>query len=51
MDEDARRIFDATPHRHPAGHVPDWDVQPEHLKDVFRRFAAAERSAIPAQGR
>lgn len=46
-DSAARRIFDATPHRHPTGHVPDWNVQPEHLKDVFRRFAAAEAANAP----
>ena len=35
----ARALFDATPHRHPAGLTPDWDVQPQHVKDVFRRKA------------
>ena len=32
----ARAAFDATPHRHPRGLVPDWTMQPEHLKDLFR---------------
>jgi hypothetical protein len=41
VDDAARAIFDGTPHGHPTGHVPDWDVQPEHLKDVFRRKAIA----------
>ncbi len=41
MDDDAveiaaRAAFDATPHRHPRGLVPDWTMQPEHLKDIFR---------------
>jgi len=39
-DTQARRLFEDTPHRHPAGHVPDWNLQPEHIKDVFRRKAA-----------
>lgn len=39
INEQARAIFDATPHRHPSGRTPDWNLQPEHIRDVFRRFA------------
>jgi hypothetical protein len=42
-DAAARRLFEATPHRHPSGRTPDWDLQPEHIRDVFRRKAASAR--------
>lgn len=44
LDRRARAIFDAMPHRHPTGHEPDWTIQPEHLKDVFRRKAGAQQT-------
>jgi len=39
-DERARALFDAQPHRHPSGRTPDWNLQPEHIRDVFRRKAS-----------
>ena len=42
IDERARAIFDRMPHRHPRGSVPDWERQPEHLRDVFRGFARGD---------
>jgi hypothetical protein len=36
-DRLARAAFDGEPHRHPSGRTPEWDLQPEHVKDVFRR--------------
>lgn len=42
LDERARAIFDWMPHRHPRGRVPDWNLQPEHLRDVFRGFARGD---------
>jgi hypothetical protein len=42
LDERARAIFDRMPHRHPRGSVPDWERQPEHLRDVFRGFARGD---------
>lgn len=40
LDERARIVFDATPSGHPSGRLPDWDMQPNHIHDVFRGFAA-----------
>jgi hypothetical protein len=36
IDLSARAIFDKLGKKTP-GRVPNWDIQPEHLKDVFRR--------------
>lgn len=33
----ARHLFEREPHRHPAGHIPNWDIQPSYIKDVFRK--------------
>ena len=33
----ARELFDARPHRHPNGRIPEWDIQPEDIKEVFRQ--------------
>jgi hypothetical protein len=43
MDNEAaaKALFDAMPHAHPEGHMPDWEIQPESIKDAFRRKAAA----------
>lgn len=40
-DVAARRLFEATPPRHPSGRTPEWALQPEHIRDVFRRKAAS----------
>lgn len=37
IERDAKRLFDQMPHRHPAGHIPDWDIQPREVKNVFRK--------------
>jgi hypothetical protein len=42
----ARALFDAKPHRHPTGHVPVWNVQPDDIKGVFRRDARAALEAL-----
>lgn len=39
-DAVAKALFDAEPHNHPEGNVPNWEIQPEAIKDVFRRKAA-----------
>jgi hypothetical protein len=43
MDEEAaaKGLFDAMPHAHSGGLVPSWGIQPEAIKDVFRRKVAA----------
>lgn len=40
LDERARIVFDATPSGHPSGRLPDWNMQPGHIHDVFRGLAA-----------
>jgi hypothetical protein len=32
----AKALFEARPHRHPARRIPNWDIQPEDIKNVFR---------------
>jgi len=43
IEDVARAVFDGRPHNvsvNGVRQIPDWDIQPEHLKDVFRRDAA-----------
>lgn len=39
VEQVAQRLFDQQPHKHPRGNVPDWNKQPDHIKQVFRRIA------------
>jgi hypothetical protein len=32
----AKALFEARPHAHPQGRIPNWDIQPEDIKNVFR---------------
>lgn len=45
IDEQARDVFDATPSRHPGGRKPDWELQPEHIREIFRGFAREGRTS------
>lgn len=53
VDEEtlAKALFDAKPHAHPLGHTPDWNIQPQSIKDAFRRMArqAMEGSVMSDQ--
>ena len=55
IDIRARALFDAMPHRHPSGRAPDWDFQPEGVREVFRGFARTGRDPrivhAPGSGR
>lgn len=50
LEERAKALFDAMPHNNirkrpgeaPVQVIPDWDLQPENIKDVFRRKAKDE---------
>jgi hypothetical protein len=46
MDDEAaaKALFDGKPHAHPKGLVPSWEIQPETIKDVFRRKVNGVRS-------
>jgi hypothetical protein len=46
-DKAAKALFDAMPHAHPQGHVPDWEMQPEAIKDAFR--GKARGKSMPAE--
>jgi hypothetical protein len=48
MDNEAaaRTLFDVMPHAHPLGLVPNWEIQPEAIKDVFRRKVAARAAGL-----
>lgn len=35
----AKALFDGHPHRHPNGTVPQWDLQPPHLQEVWKTKA------------
>jgi hypothetical protein len=45
MDDEAivKALFEAMPHAHPQGDVPNWEIQPESIKDAFRRKARDAR--------
>jgi hypothetical protein len=45
-DKAAKALFDAEPHAHPQGHVPNWEVQPEAIKEAFRRKARALKGSV-----
>jgi hypothetical protein len=47
LDLEAKAMFDAMGHRHPAGHTPDWNIQPEHNKDVFRAMVLKKYGIRP----
>lgn len=46
LDRKAKELFDAKPHSYSIKRpgqerivlAPDWSIQPEHLKDIFREF-------------
>jgi hypothetical protein len=50
IEKRARELFDARPHNYSVKRpgenrivlVPDWNIQPDNVKDVFRRLAAQE---------
>lgn len=42
IDEKAKELFDSYPYNNPdpktgKQQIPNWNIQPEHIKDVFRR--------------
>lgn len=38
-EDRAKQLFDSMPHNHPRGHIPDWNHQPQFIKDVFMKRA------------
>lgn len=41
LERAARGMFDSEPNNHPAGHIPRWEAQPEHLRESYRNRASA----------
>lgn len=41
-DAAARARFEAMPHAHPSHRAPEWDKQPDHIKDAFRKTVRLE---------
>lgn len=44
-------LFDARPHNHPQGHIPQWGIQPASIKAVFYREADTCLALLRASGR
>lgn len=43
----AKAAFDAQPHRHPNGRIPQWECQPDHIKYVFLALARQSLLSSP----
>ena len=53
MDDDraAKALFDAGPFAHPQGHVPSWEMQPEAIKEAFRRMVRSAHAQAFTMGK